>query len=182
MTTFLIRSNQAAPDVEIPSLGTFVPGAGGTLELTDPAEQQQALAAEDVRALANDGLYPGPPDPSSNSIIINIDGSDVDPTELDAISGNAPFTGATALEPGTQGLVPAPAAGQTAGYYLAGDGVWRVLPTSTQLPNLEQAGLPSTLQVPDGFWLFWWDTDDSRMFIVRNRAGQLLLVELTQQP
>jgi hypothetical protein len=180
--TFKIRSNQAAPDVEIPSLGTFVPGGGGELTLADLSEQQQALVEQDVRLLASDGLYPGAPDPNSNSIIVNVDGQDVPPSDFDGLAGADVFSGATALADGSPGLVPAPVAGQTSSHYLSGDGTWRLLPSGTQLPDLEQPTQPSGAQIPDGFWLFWWDTSTLRLFIVRNRASAMYQVQLTVQP
>lgn len=177
-----LRSNLAAPDVDLPSIGTFVPGAGDELQILDPEEQQEVLADEEIRALADDNAYPGPPDPSNHTLIYVVDGVDTPVSGLDALSGLAPFVPATPGDDGIQGLVPAPPAGTPSSYYLAADATWKPLPSTFQLPNLEQGFPPSTLQLPDGFWLFWYDTSNLALFMVRNRGGVLFQVELTIQP
>lgn len=176
-----LRTNQSAPDTEL-DIGTFVPGLGGFLEFLDPADQQEVFDSTDVRALTQDNAFPGPPDPSAHTLILNVDGQDVPPGEIDAVAGNVPFTGATLTTDGTQGLVPQPTAGQQ-DFYLAGDGTWKPLSgLSLQLPNLEQPTPPTSLQLPDGFWLFWYDTSTNQLFLVRRRGSDLHQVELTIEP
>lgn len=38
----------------------------------------------------------------------------------------------------------------------------------------------TTGDVPNGFWAWWWDTVNLKLFLVRNRAGTIYAVELTQ--
>jgi len=44
--------------------------------------------------------------------------------------------------------------------------------------NFESAAV-TTGDIPDGFWGWWWDTVNSELFSVRNRAGVLYYVEAT---
>jgi len=46
--------------------------------------------------------------------------------------------------------------------------------------SFEQPTPPTVLQIPDGKWGFWFDTDDGSMILVRNRGNFMFGVEATQ--
>lgn len=53
-------------------------------------------------------------------------------------------------------------------------------PDSDYAGSFELAGAgPSTGDIPDGKWGWWWDLTRGKLFLVRNRGGTLLYVEGT---
>lgn len=57
-----------------------------------------------------------------------------------------------------------------------------VSPASDYVGKFEQAAKPTIIQIPDGKWGFWWDTNLSEMWQVRNRGGTMYAVELNPLP
>lgn len=45
--------------------------------------------------------------------------------------------------------------------------------------SFEQPVEPTVIQIPDGWWGFWWNTATALMWIVRNRSGLMYLVEMS---
>ena len=57
-----------------------------------------------------------------------------------------------------------------------------VSPASDYVGKFEQGAKPTIIQIPDGKWGFWWDTNLSEMWQVRNRGGTMYAVELNPLP
>jgi hypothetical protein len=54
--------------------------------------------------------------------------------------------------------------------------------SSAYAGSFDQPDIPSPLQILDGQWGFWFDTDTSQMFMVRNRLDVMYVVELGSFP
>ena len=48
--------------------------------------------------------------------------------------------------------------------------------------HFEQNSVPNVVQIPDGWWGYWWDTVKLELWQVRNRGGTMYGVELTAFP
>jgi len=87
----VIRSNLGTVvGVLIRDMGVVIPPAGGSETFTDLSNINDARVSDDLRAYCTDGLFPGPPDPSANTLILNDGVNDVDPTAIDEFLGD-PF-------------------------------------------------------------------------------------------
>lgn len=87
----VIRSNLGTvAGVLIRDMGVVIPPAGGSETFTDLSNINDARVSDDLRAYCTDGLFPGPPDPSDNTLILNDGVNDVDPTAIDEFLGD-PF-------------------------------------------------------------------------------------------
>jgi len=87
----VIRSNLGTViGVLIRDMGVVIPPAGGSETFTDLSNINDARVSDDLRAYCTDGLFPGPPDPSDNTLILNDGVNDVDPTAIDEFLGD-PF-------------------------------------------------------------------------------------------
>jgi hypothetical protein len=127
-----VRTNLAAGVILIADLGFDVPAAGGTAgPFTDDMEIQEILASADLSTLTQDGAFPGPPDPSSHSLIVNIDGVDVPPGQLQNF-GVAVMVGATGALDGQQGVVPKPLIADQFSF-LRGDATWQPITAAAGL-------------------------------------------------
>lgn len=74
----VIRSNLGTVTaVLIRDMGILIPPAGGSESFTDLSNINDAKVSDDLRAYCTDGLFPGPPDPSDNTLILNDGISDV---------------------------------------------------------------------------------------------------------
>ena len=60
--------------------------------------------------------------------------------------------------------------------------VWVPVGSGVYAGHFEQPTVPNTIQIPDGWWGFWWNTTTSELRQVRNRGGTMYGVELTAFP
>lgn len=103
----VIRSNLATvAAVLIRDMGILIPPAGGSETFTDLSNMNDARVSDDLRAYCTDGAYPGPPDPSDNTLILNDGVSDVPTDQIDQFLGDpyvlrevvlGPFTAVVAV-------------------------------------------------------------------------------------
>jgi hypothetical protein len=87
----VVRSNLGTVTaVLIRDMGILIPPAGGSETFTDLSNINDARVSDDLRAYCTDGLFPGPPDPSDNTLILNDGVNDVPPDAIDEFLGD-PF-------------------------------------------------------------------------------------------
>jgi len=60
--------------------------------------------------------------------------------------------------------------------------VWVPVGGGVYAGHFEQAVKPTIVQIPDGWWGYWWSTVTSELRQVRNRGGTMYAVELTPLP
>ena len=96
MTTYILRSNlDRGTQVLVPDLGLYVPPAGGSVSFSDDGnilEIQESLLTGSLAVLTDDDAFIGGTDPSDETIILNIDGTDVPPGEADRAINAIPLT------------------------------------------------------------------------------------------
>jgi len=96
VTTYTLRSNlDRGTQVLVPDLGFYVPPSGGTVAFSDDGnilEIQGSLLTGALAVLTNDDAFIGGTDPSDETLILDIDGTDVPPGEGDRIVAAVPLT------------------------------------------------------------------------------------------
>jgi hypothetical protein len=187
MTTYTLRSNldtTGAPGVLVPDLGLYVPPAGGFETFSDDgniAEVNESLLNGSLALLTQDGFFPAGADPSPNTIIIEINGTEVPPGEADRAVNVVPLTietqdgvttvlGVTKIKV-TNGTLTDDGAGVIS-IDTGGGG------TSDYAGKFEGISI-GTGDIPDGKWGWWFDTASvpNRMLHIRNRSGTLYATE-----
>jgi len=61
-------------------------------------------------------------------------------------------------------------------------GLWVPVGGGVYAGSFEQPAKPNVVQIPDGWWGYWWDTVRSELWHIRNRGGTMYGVELTAFP
>lgn len=99
MTTYTIRSNldsaNPLPGILIPSLGFYVPSGGQSVAFTDDGninEINEDVVTGDLATLLDDNAFPGGGDAFSASLILNIDGTDIDEGAAERAVNAVPLT------------------------------------------------------------------------------------------
>ena len=222
MTTYILRSNlDRGTQVLVPDLGLYVPPAGGSVSFSDDGnilEIQESLLTGSLAVLTDDDAFIGGTDPSDETIILNIDGTDVPPGEGDRIVAAVPLT--VEEQDGTPSVlgvskikVPNGSLTDDGNGVVSLSGLGGSALTVKEQDAVPTVGSVSEIRVPDGSltdhgggaisldfgvsdyagrfegltigtgdiglnkWGWWYDTTNSRLVLVRNRAGSLFGVE-----
>lgn len=154
--TVIIRSNASSVSaIRVPSLGTDVPPAGGSLTFTERDPLLDCSLSDDLPVLTSDGAFGA----GQHSLILNDGTSDVSPTDVPAFLANLPTI---------QGTLP---------YELFGAGTGGSVGDPADYAGRFEGASISTGDIPLNKWGWWWDTVNLRLLAVRNRAGVLHKVE-----
>jgi len=180
MTIYTLRSNlDRGTQVLVPDLGFYVPASGGTVAFNDDGniqEIQGSLLTGSLAVLTDDNAFVGGTDPSDETLILDIDGTDVPPGDGGRIVAAVPLTieeqdGSPSVLGVSKIKVPNGA--------LTDDGNGTI---SLDFGASDYAGRFEGLTIGTGDislnkWGWWYDTTNSRLVLVRNRAGTLFGVE-----